>query len=329
MVWLIGLILLSLPAAAFAQDELCAVEGAHVDLDEVLVPLPGEPPLSLTVTDSSVSAQPHAGAHRVSVRAGLAFSGESSSPVFSLSRAVDASSGMVRMSTGARLSRVRPSGRNVSVTAELGYLVRVVGVVAPCDALTLDAPPNAGPGPTQDPGDGSSWAPRSRSVTFRLRPGAGPRLRARAEVRELFRLSRHARRGDHFLVSWAGPDGSGIRGWVDRSALLPLREIHGFGTTGGVGRLGCLPGRRGGTSLYAGPATVRPGADVHSSPSGARWATFAQSEPASVYHVLGEEWVQVAQARGVTDRERCELSSAWVRLADVALPADAHAHVQE
>lgn len=323
MRWVTILVTLLLPCIASAQEGRCTVHGANIDLDEVVVRVPGEAPLSLSVRGVDVTAHPRAGMHEVMVRAGLLFSGVSASPVFSLARPVETAFGLVRLSTSAQLSRVRSLGDGASVTAELGRLVRIPGLAIPCDALTLESPPEAAPGPAAPEGDGTYWVPRERSLIVRLRPGAGPGIRLRARIPAVVRMVRTEVRQDHFRLVWVMATGSRITGWVARTSVRPWTN-HGWGSTGGSGRPGCMPGgRRAGTGLYAGPATIRPGAEVHTRPNGPTWAAFRSSDPVPVYYVRGETWVQVRAAPGVTDRGRCaQLSRAWVRRADVTLPIE-------
>ncbi len=326
-----AVIIVAVPVAAAAQDR-CEVRAPSLELSSVVVAPRGTSPFSLAVTGAEITARPTAaaGPHEVSVRAGLSFEGRTSALSYSLGRPLRVAAGMLELSTAVRLRRVRERGRDVSSTVGLGLGVSVLGVGLPCAALVLGDPPPASAEPAAGPpdGDGTHWIPRTHTLTFRTRPGAGVAMVVRAEILVLLSMSRSARRGEHFRLRWRAGDGTSLVGWVHRDSVRPMPQGVVCATASGSGRAGCEPlGLRSEAGLYRGPGEIRLGAQVYSEPAGrGPWATFAVAEPVLVEHDQGAAWVRVLSAPGVRGERACRyLAHAWVAREDVTLPDDVDA----
>jgi len=210
------------------------------------------------------------------------------------------------------------------LTAALGYGVTVLGVSAPCDALSLAAvATDSSTEPTRRQGDGTFWIPRARSLLIQAGPGRGARVTVRAQTPVLLSMVRLRRRGPYARVHWSTHDGSSLTGWVRQDALRPMPQGCLAGSTGGIGTPGCVPlGHATAPDLYRGVAQLREGAPVYAEPGVGRWAHYAATGPVLVEHWRGSPWVRLVRIPGVSDPRSCgsELSHAWLAASDVHLP---------
>jgi hypothetical protein len=238
----------------------------------------------------------------------LSFSATTGSLSYRVSRPLETSQGMVKLAAGATFSQVVAAGGAVRGELELrGRSEIVPSVEIPCDALTLNVPPER-PDNRLIVGDGTWWRPKGdpRRFTLRAGPDAGAArlvLTVRDSTTDSDRLffERIEQRGTWIRVAHEGFLAV-VTGWVPATAVVAVPDAPSgtgccYGSTTGAGYSG--EGRRAKPYFYEGPAHITVGATIFADRGTGAWAKVEKDGLFKIRYDEGDTWAQITGIPGL------------------------------
>jgi hypothetical protein len=298
----------------------CVVHSDRADVEELLVNVPGQPPLRLFVLGAPVDVRrgTAGGEVAIDVRGTLEFTGRADNVPLRPARPLDTAGGAARLTTTSRLHILRFRGALLVARADLAPGVTVRAVSVSCEALTIDEPDRAIYSTAS--WDEPPWLSRTRTLGLGLRPGRRPVVTVSIRRPADLPLAVTARRGGYVLVERYWSDGAGVRGWARSEDLYRPADVAMLASLA-PGRGGCgTTGGCGGGGIYCGLAEIAPGTPVTTSPEGRQWATVREARRAVVRWVRREPWAQITGLSDLREGSRCgHLEHAWVPAAALTI----------